>query len=191
MDTFIDVRQLVLNGEVKPLREAIYLPRLGGWFNIVELYGDERSDVMQNAMNMTTGKLNLKALYAGLAVMSLTYPHPDAKPSEPVAPEPPPDFSPDEDFVKYQEDLKKYYKALADFQNPYPMNHPKAGERVFQPTDRAAFGKIIPGGIQEEIGAPAFRLSGFSQADLEEEKKDSTRTINSTSSMLLPSGSGE
>src|SRR5579872_848783 len=83
---FVDVRSLVLSGGVKAKRQPLYVERLGGWFNIQELYEDEKSSVLQAALEQKTGKVNIGVMYAGLVVHSLRYPHPDAAPQEPVKP---------------------------------------------------------------------------------------------------------
>src|SRR5579872_1066233 len=86
MTDFVDIRSLVLSGGVKAKRQPLYIERLGGWLNIQELYGDEKSSIIQAALEQKTGKVNLGVMYAGLVVSSLRYPHPDAAPQEPVAP---------------------------------------------------------------------------------------------------------
>ncbi len=173
-----DVRSLVLGGGVRPKKQAVYVEELGGWFNIQQLYANEKSALLQAATNMKTKTADLNVLYAGLTVMSLRYPHPEAAPTEPVEPNAPTGFdpagnprpiSPDEEEA-YQEARQKYLRDLADFQHPYPLDHPKAGEKVFNPLDRDAMSQNMPAPIQDLIAEPAFVLSGFKKNDVEEKK---------------------
>jgi hypothetical protein len=182
-----DVRSLVLGGNVKAKRQAIYVERLGGWLNIQELYGDERAAVLQASIDQKTGRANIGVLYAGLDVYSLRYPHPDFAPAKPVPPvEPGPEATTDE-LKAYQEALAQYdldvkwyplYPGLVDTElginNP---PHPHAGERIFNPKDRDAFNTTCPGQIIEEIAKPAFLLSGFRKEDIDEKKASLSRTV--------------
>jgi hypothetical protein len=188
---FSDIRALVLGGSVQPKQQALYVERLGGWLNIRELYGDERARVLQDAVVQKTGAVNLGILYAGLVVQSLRYPHPDAAPSEPVAPDPlPENASPDEEKA-YEEAMSAYRQALADYQHPYPMAHPHAGEKVFKAADRDAMHAALPGQIEEQIAQPAFALSGFKKEDVAEKKASLNATVIDGTATTLPLSSDE
>ncbi len=191
MAEFQDIRALVLSGGVKPKSQAVYVERLGGWFNIRELYGDERAAVLQAAVTQKTGAVNLGVLYAGLVVQSLRYPHPDAPPQTPVAPDPLQGSPSPEEQEKYDAAEAKYLQAVADFQHPYPTDHPHAGELVFNPTDRDAMNQQLPGQVIEQIAQPAFSLSGLKKEDVEEKKASLNRTIVDGTITTLPTSSDD
>lgn len=190
-DQYQDVRSLVLSGGVKPKQQAIYVERLGGWFNIRELYGDERARVLQDAVTQKTGAVNLGILYAGLLVHSLRYPSPDVSPVEPTPPEPLQGNSSPEDQEKYDQAEVKYLQAVEDYKHPYPTDHPHAGEKVFQPTDRDAMNQALPGQVIEQIAQPAFSLSGLKKEDVEEKKASLNRTIIDGTITPLPTDSSD
>lgn len=190
MTDFVDIRSLVLSGGVKAKRQPLYIERLGGWLNIQELYGDEKSSIIQAALEQKTGKVNLGVMYAGLVVSSLRYPHPDAAPQEPVAP-PEPENPTEEEKEAYDKALVKYQQALADFQHPYPLDHPHAGEKVFKPADRDAMNQVLPGQVIEQIAEPAFVLSGFKKDEIDQKKVSLRPTVIDSMITSLPSGSGD
>lgn len=170
MADYQDIRSLVLGGGVPARKQAIYVERLGGWLNVHELYGDERARVLQDAMVQKTGTINLGALYAGLVVQALHYPHPAAAPQAPVAPVKPDGTLAPEVEAAYAKAIADYQQALADYQHPYPTDHPHAGEKVFQPADRDQLNQMLPGDIIEQIAQPAFALSGLKKEDVESKK---------------------
>lgn len=141
MTEFIDIRARVLNREITALVEPIYIPRLGGWLNIVEPRGDERNDILQESIDQKTGHVNMKIMYAAALVRTLCYPSPDARPSD--------------DTPHVEE---------------YPMDHPHAGELIFQPTDRAAVSRETPGSILEQVAQVAFPMCSLNPSDLEAQK---------------------
>lgn len=190
-DQYQDVRSLVLSGGVKPKQQAIYIERLGGWFNIRELYGDERARVLQDAVTQKTGAVNLGILYAGLLVHSLRYPSPDVPPQEPTPPEPLKTGASPEDEEKYEAAYVKYLQAVEDYKHPYTTDHPHAGEKVFQPTDRDAMNSALPGQVIEQIAQPAFSLSGLKKEDVEEKKASLNRTIVDGTITPLPTSSDD
>ena len=175
-EQYQDIRSLVLSGGVKPKAQAVYVDRLGGWLNIRELYGDERARVLQDAVAQKTGAVNLGVLYAGLVVQSLRYPHPDVPPVAPTPPDPLQGNPSPEDQGKYDQAEVKYLQAVEDYKHPYPTDHPRAGEKVFQPTDRDAMNQALPGQVIEQIAQPAFSLSGLKKEDVEEKKASLNRT---------------
>lgn len=166
----IDVRQLVLSGGVKAKRQPLYVERLGGWFNIQELYGDERARVLQDAVEQKTGRVNLGVLYAGILVQTLRYPASDVAPSAPVAPDPLQGTSTETEQEAYDKALAKYQADSIAFQEPYPTDHPHAGEKVFDPKDRDAMNASLPGEVISLIVEPSFVLSGFKKDDVAEKK---------------------
>ncbi len=194
--TVQDVRSLVLGGGVKAKRQALYIERFGGWFNLQELYGHERGRVLQEAVSQKTKAVNVEVMYAGLVVQSLRYPHPDAAPPYPEAPVAPDATAPTEEqeayekaLAQYQEDVAKWavYPGLHDeargIDNP---PHPQAGEKVFNAADRDAFSQNTPGQIIEEIAKPSFVLSGFNPEDIDEKKANLKPTVISSSATILP-----
>lgn len=198
---YSDIRDLVLRGGIKPNEEAIYVERLGGWLNIRELMSNEKSQVMQQAVNQKTGTVDLDVLNAGIAVRSLRYPAPGVQPKPAVEPEQPADNASDEDKAKYEKDVQAYQAQLAllaQYAVSYPgvsdatgsvavFPHPKAGQLIFQLTDRDAFSKALPGAVLEEIAAPAMVLSGFGQDVVK--KTGSVMTGDSTTTTPSPTSS--
>ena len=196
---FSDIRALVTGGNVKPLEEAIYIDRLGGWFNIRELMANEKSQVMQEAVNQKTGQVNLDVLNAGIAVRSLRYPAPGVLPRVALNPDRPADNASDDDKAKYEQAVKAYQAQLAvweRYKQSYPgytdangnvvaFPHPKGGEVIFPLIERDLVSQNLPGAILEEIVAPAMVLSGFNKDELAELKKKSSATTDTSSTSTL------
>ncbi len=177
MSDFIDVREYVLNRQVKVKQQAVYLERLGGWFTIRELMGDEKGEVLNNSINQKTGRVDIKVMYAELFVRSLHYPDPDCPPEQPIKPDPIPDNFSERDQAKYDKSLAQYNRDKQALTHPYTYDHPHAGELVFQPLDRDAMNKAMPGEVLELVAEPAMALNGFNKEDLEDEKKDLRGTV--------------
>ncbi len=68
----------------------------------------------------------------------------------------------------------------------YPMDHPHAGELIFQPLDRDAVGKALPGGLLTETAKPIFEMTGLDKDDLDAEKKDLSPMGIDSSATTLP-----
>lgn len=194
-----DVRTLTLGGNLRAKKQAVYVEELGGWMNIQQLYADEKAAVLQAATNVKTKSVDFRTLYGGLYVYSLRYPHPEAAPIAPVEPVAPSDFdeggnkrpiSPEEE-EKYQEARQIYLKALADFQHPYPMDHPQAGELVFKPVERDMVTQTTPSPILDAIAEPAFTLSGFKKEEIAEKKAFFGKTVEGSMTTGSPRSSGE
>jgi hypothetical protein len=193
-----DIRSFVLSGNVEPIRQAIFVQRIGGWYNVQELMADERATVLQAAINQETGKLIFPVLYPALVVYCLRYPRPDTLPPEPVLPEKPEPIGEDaseQDRLAYEAAVVQYKAALAQYKidvaryATYPglgnnPPHPRGGDRVFDPKDREAVARQLPGNVIEEIAMPAFMLAGLDQAEVEEEKKDLKSTPTSTTATV-------
>jgi len=177
MSDYINVREYVLNKQVKVKQQAVWLDRLGGWFTIRELMGDEKGEVLNNSINQKSGRVDIKLMYAELFVRSLRYPDPDAPPVQPVPPALVPDFAPEKDIAAYEKALAKYERDVMALTHPYPVDHPHAGELVFQPLDRDAMNKVMPGEVLELVAEPAMQLNGLNKADLEDTKKNLTATV--------------
>jgi hypothetical protein len=192
-----DVRSLVLGGNVRPKKQAVYIEELGGWYNVQQLYANQKAAVLQAATNIKTKTADFNIISAGLAVASLRYPHPEAAPQEPVEPVAPPTIdengeprlvSPDEEEA-YQEARQKYLKELADFAHPYPLDHPKAGELVFNPLDRDMVAQQLPSPVMDAISEPAMALSGMTKDKLEEKKDFFGRTVVDSTTTSSPTSS--
>lgn len=190
MPDFIDVRDFVLSGQVQAKRQPIYLDRLGGWFTLQELMGDEKGDALNNSFDQKTGRVNIKLMYGELLVRSLRYPVQDG--SAPIPFEPAPL---EEDQVTIQEQAA-YDKALAKYQrdleaatHPYPNDHPKAGELVFKPLDRDAVNLHTPGEILERVAESAMSLNGMSKEDLTDAKKNLNGTVIDSTLSTSPTNS--
>jgi hypothetical protein len=140
---FEDLRAKILNGGIKTNRKAVYIERLGGWVMAEEPMADKLAEIMQSSVDIKTKKTNIAVLFTGLIVHGLRYPHPDAAP-----------------------DSADPHAA------DYPLDHPQAGQLVFQPLDREAIGKSLPGGLLTEVAQPIFDMTGLKKEDLDEEKKD-------------------
>ncbi len=194
-----DVRSLVLSGGVRPKKQAVYVEELGGWFNIQQLMANEKAAVLQAATNIKTKTADLNILYAGLTVYSLRYPSPDAAPQAPIEPVAPSGFDPGgnprpippDEEEKYQEARQKYLKDLADFQHAYPLDHPHAGERVFNPIERDTVSQMLPSPVLDAIAEPAFTLSGFKKEEIEDKKDFFGKTVVDSTITGLPVNSNE
>ena len=194
-----DVRDFVLKSNVRPKRQPVYIEELGGWFTLQQLMANEKSALLQAATNIKTKTVDLNVLYAGLAVLSLRYPHPDSAPTQPVEPVAPagidpagnPRPIPPDEEEKYQEARQKYLKDIADFQHAYPVDHPKAGQLVFDPKDRDLVAQNLPSSVQDAITEPAQLLSGLQKKDLEERKDFFGKTVVDSTSTSLPTSSSE
>lgn len=170
MSEFIDIRQKVLSGEIKPKRKAIYVEALGGWLMLQEPMADKRAQMIQSALNVTTKQMKLDVLYPALIVNMLRYPHPDTAP--PL-------------------EVDKDGNVTNPLAQQYPFDHPKAGELVFQPNDAMALGSVLPGSVSEDIAMPAATLAAMGKKELDDEKKVSTTTVIDTSAIVLPNASTE
>lgn len=141
---FVDIREMVFNDEIPLQTQAIYIPRLpGGWFNIREINAEQRGRLLDRNLNQKKGSMNFRGFNGDLLVLSLRYPSPEARPGE--------------DTPEVQS---------------YPMNHPKAGQLVFQPNDGAMIIDKLPSAVSDMIVKPAVKLNGLDDKSLEEEKKD-------------------
>lgn len=185
MPEFIDVRDFVLSGKVKPKQQAIYIEELGGWFTLQGMMGDGAGDVLNNSIDQKTGRANIKLMYAELFVRSLRYPVTDGQPIQPIEPTPLEDNPTYQEQNAYDKALVTYQRNLKALTHPYPDNHPNAGELVFQPLDRDAANKTTPGEILELVAEIALSLNGMSKSDLDEKKVNSNSTI--IDSTLSPS----
>lgn len=185
MPDFVDIRDFVLSGQVKPKQVSVYVDRLGGWFTLQELMGDEKGDVLNNSIDQKTGRVNIKLMYAELFVRSLRYPVHDGTVPTPIEPAPIDAQATDKEEKKYEKAVAIYERDLEASTHPYTSDHPKAGELVFKPLDRDAVNLHTPGEILERVAEQAMPLSGFSKADLEEKKVNSNATV--IDSTLSPS----
>lgn len=194
-----DVRSLVLSGGIKAKRQAVYVEELGGWLNIQQLYANEKAALLQAATNIKTKTVDLNTLYAGLTVASLRYPHPECPPVEPQEPIAPSEFDPagnprpipPDEEEKYQASQQKYVKDVADFAHPYPLDHPHAGEKVFNPVERDMVSQMLPSSVLDAIAEPAFVLSGFKKDDVNEKKANLKPTVIDSTTTILPSSSSD
>ena len=177
MPDFIDVRDMVLSGQVHAKKQAVYLDRLGGWFTLQELMGDEKGDVLNNSIDQKTGRVNIKLMYAELFIRSLRYPVQDGEAPQPIEPAPlGVDQTTDKEQAAYDKALAKYQRDVEASTHPYTTDHPRAGELVFKPLDRDAVNLHTPGEILERVAETAMVLNGLSKSDLEEKKA----TLNGT-----------